>query len=142
LLRTILVTLNDGKMVIISFKMDPKVSNENEYKIATTKIELFLRKGFANLSADETTELEAISRTVSSYEKEFYPLPAPTTIAEMIELKMYEMNLNQKKLAELLKIAPDKLSLILNGKRSPDARFLKSVHQQLGIDAVFLLNHI
>lgn len=40
-----------------------------------------------------------------------------------------------------MKIAPDKLSQILNGKREPDVPFLKAAHQRLGIDAAFLLNH-
>jgi transcriptional regulator with XRE-family HTH domain len=69
-------------------------------------------------------------------------VPKPSTISEMIELKMYEMKLTQKKLADILKIAPDKLSQILNGKRAPDVTFLKAAHQKLGIDASFLLNHV
>jgi len=121
--------------------MATKIRTENDYKVAIAQIEVFLKKGFSNLSAKETKDLEAISKLVTVYEKEYYPVPKPSTISEMIELKMYEMRLNQKKLSEILKIAPDKLSQILNGKRDPDITFLKAAHQKLGIDASFLLSH-
>lgn len=118
-----------------------KIKTENEYQSAIAEIEVFIKKGFVNLTQKETIELERISKAVAAYEKEFYPVPRPNTLQEMIELKMYEMRLTQKKLSELLKIAPDKLSMILNGKRDPDVAFLKAAHQNLGIDADFLLKH-
>ena len=118
-----------------------EIKKESDYKVAITKIDFFLKKGFNNLTKEETKELETISKFVASFEKEYYPIPEPTTLAEMIELKMYELRLTQKKLSEILKIAPDKLSMILNGKRKPDVSFLKAAHQKLGIDATFLLSH-
>ncbi len=118
-----------------------KISTENDYQDAIAAIEVFIKKGFVNLSNSETLALEQVSKAVAAYEKEYYPVPKPDTIQEMIELKMYEMRLTQKKLSELLKIAPDKLSMILNGKRTPDIAFLKAAHENLGIDAGFLLTH-
>lgn len=76
-----------------------KIKTENDYAVAIAQIEVFLKKGFANLSEEETALLEKISKAVAAYEKEYYPVPKPSSIAEMIELKMYEMRLNQKKLA-------------------------------------------
>jgi HTH-type transcriptional regulator / antitoxin HigA len=118
-----------------------KLKNESDYQAAIAEIEVFLKKGFINLTQKETLALESISKAVAAYEKEFYPVPRPNTLQEMIELKMYEMRLTQKKLSEILKIAPDKLSMILSGKRSPDIAFLKAAHKNLGIDADFLLEH-
>lgn len=117
------------------------IKTEHDYQVAAAQIEVYLKKGFANLTAAETRELERITKLAAAFEKQYYPVPKPSTIPEMIALKMYEMRLNQKKLAELMKIAPDKLSQILNGKREPDVAFLKAAHQKLGIDASFLLNH-
>jgi HTH-type transcriptional regulator/antitoxin HigA len=121
--------------------MRTKIKTENDYKAAIEQIERFIKKGFLALTPDETKELETISKSVAAYEKEYYPVPKPTTIAEMIELKMYEMKLTQKKLSDILKVAPDKLSMILNGKREPDVSFLKAAYQKLGIDADFLLTN-
>ena len=117
------------------------IKTENDYQVAIAQIEVFIRKGFVHLTKKETMELEEVSKAVAAYEKEYYPVPKPDTLAEMIELKMYEMRLTQKKLSELLKITPDKLSMILNGKRTPDVAFLKAAHENLGIDASFLLKH-
>ena len=121
--------------------MSHKIITEHDYQVAIAEIEVFIKKGFINLTQKETKELEAISRSVAAFEKEYYPVPKPNTLAEMIELKMYEMRLTQKKLSEVLKITPDKLSMILNGKREPDVAFLKAAHQKLGIDPGFLLTH-
>ena len=122
--------------------MANKIKTEQEYRTAIAQIEVFIKKGFINLTQKETKELEVISKIVAAYEKEYYPVPKPNTLAEMIELKMYEMRLTQKKLSDVLKIAPDKLSMILNGKRDPDVAFLKAAHQKLGIDADFILTHV
>ena len=122
--------------------MAKKINSESDYKAAIGKIEGFITKGFLNLTQGETKELETISKMVAAYEKEYYPVPKPTSLAEMIELKMYEMRLTQKRLSAILKIAPDKLSMILNGKREPDVAFLKAAHAELGIDADFLLTHV
>ena len=121
--------------------MNARLDTESDYKAAVARVEFFLKKGFSNLSKEETQELEMTSKIASSYEKSHYPIPSPATLAEMIELKMYEMRLTQKKLSEILKVAPEKLSMILNGKRNPDVSFLKAAHEQLGIDATFLLTH-
>ena len=67
------------------------INTKKDYKHAIAQIEVFIKKGFANLSINETKELESISKAVATYEKEYYPVPNPTTIAEMIEMKMYEM---------------------------------------------------
>ena len=122
--------------------MVTQIKNEKDYNAAIAQIELFIKKGFINLSQKETKELEVISKAVAAYEKKYYPVPAPTSLSEMLELKMYELRLNQKKLSDMLKITPDKLSMILNGKRDPDVAFLKAAHQKLGIDADFLLTHV
>lgn len=63
----------------------------------------------------------------------------PTTIPEMLALKMFELKLNQSQLAGILKIGTPKLSQIMNGKRSVDIQLLKAVHSKLHVDAHFLL---
>lgn len=55
---------------------------------------------------------------------------------------MEELNVTQKGLSEILGIGTSKVSQILNGKRNPDLPFLKAVHQKLGIDGNFILNHV
>lgn len=110
-----------------------------EYKMIIGEIEKLLQKGFANLSKEELNLLEDWSKEVALYEKNNYSIPAPETLSEMIELKMYEMKLSQKELAERMGVSAAKLSLILNGKQEPDLAFLKQCKRVLGISAEFIL---
>ncbi len=107
----------------------------------TAQIEILLKKGFKNLSGDELARLEALGKEVAVFEKEHYAIPAPETLSEMIELRMYELKLNQKSLAERMGISPPKLSLILNGKQEPDLFFLKQCKKVLNIPAEFILEY-
>ncbi len=52
-----------------------KIKTEQEYEAAIMQIEGFIKKGFPNLTQKETKELEAISKSVAAFEKEYYPVP-------------------------------------------------------------------
>jgi len=110
-----------------------------EHSKTTAQIEILLKKGFKNLSVDELARLEALGNEVAVFEKEHYAIPAPESLTEMIELRMYELKLNQKSLAERMGISPAKLSLILNGKQEPDLFFLKQCRKVLNIPAEYIL---
>jgi HTH-type transcriptional regulator/antitoxin HigA len=69
------------------------------------------------------------------------PLPHPQTLVGMIELKMFERKLNQKELAAKLGITSTRLSEVLNGKRKVNMDLAKRLHDKLGIDASFILEH-
>jgi len=55
-------------------------------------------------------------------------------------MKMYELRLNQGAMAKKPEISDAKLSMILSGKQQPDIKFLKTVHDSLGIDGNYLLS--
>lgn len=111
-------------------------------------IEVLLQKatkggGFESLTKMETEELKSLSKIAAYYEDHVLKMmPLPVTLTDMIERKMKELNLNQVQLAEKLQIGTAKLSQILNGKRNPDVKFLKKIHEELGIDANFILEHV
>jgi HTH-type transcriptional regulator/antitoxin HigA len=114
---------------------------QSEYKMLVAEIEHHLQKGFSNLSKEELNQLEVWSNKVALFEQKNYSIPAPETLPEMIELKMYEMKLTQKELAERMGVSPAKFSLIINGKQEPDLAFLKQCKKVLGISAEFILDH-
>ncbi len=118
------------------------VRNEKEYQAAMARIDVLMEKGERHLTQKEADDLESWALAAQTYEKSMYAVPAPKTIAGMIELKMYEKKLKQKDLARIMGLGEAKLSQILNGKRDPDVAFLKAAHQKLGIDAAFLLSHV
>ncbi|PSL47620.1 HTH-type transcriptional regulator/antitoxin HigA [Chitinophaga niastensis] len=122
--------------------MNPLISTEKEYTAAMQRIHLLMKKGEANLSAKELKELQHLSVAAERFEDARYPLPKPTTLSGMIELKMFEMKLKQKEMAIMLDIGEAKFSQILNGKREPDVDFLRKIYRRLKIDAEFILQHV
>lgn len=118
-----------------------KIKHDADYNAVMAKIDSLMAKGSENISKKELTEIKNLAIAIQAYEQEKYTIDLPTTIAGMIEMKMYEFKLKQKDLAKQLNISTAKLSLIMNGKQKPDVAFLKSVHTQLKIDASFLLEH-
>ena len=120
------------------------ITNEIEYSNALNKVHLLMKKGEDNLTdADADVEsITSLADRIQAFEKVHYPFPMPKTIADMVELKMFEKKINRVGLASMLGIDAPKLSQIMNGKRNPDLTFLKAVHQKLGIDGNFILERI
>jgi HTH-type transcriptional regulator/antitoxin HigA len=118
-----------------------KINNDTDYKGLMLKIDALMAKGSKNVSKNELEEIRKMALSAQEYERKKYVIEAPTTLTGMIEMKMFEMGLKQKDLAEKLNISEAKLSLIINGKQKPDIDFLKAVHSELHIDADFILEH-
>jgi HTH-type transcriptional regulator/antitoxin HigA len=119
-----------------------KIDTENDYAAVMTKIDSLMSKGSENVSKEELVEIRALALAAQQYEQQKYVVAAPSTLSGMIEMRMYEMRLKQKDLAKKLNISDAKLSLIMNGKQKPDVDFLKAVHTELHVDAVFILQHV
>jgi HTH-type transcriptional regulator/antitoxin HigA len=119
-----------------------KISTESDYKPAMGRINKLMSKGSQNVSKAELAEIRKLALEAQHYEQSKFTIAAPTTLAGIIEMKMYEMRLKQKDLARKLKVSDTKLSLIMNGKQKPDIAFLKAVHRQLHVNGDFLLNSL
>lgn len=117
-----------------------KIATEADYKKVMQTIDALMAKGSKNVTRTELAEIRKLAERAQKYEQSKYVIDPPTTLAGIIEMKMYERKLKQKDLAEELRISTAKLSLILSGKQRPDVDFLKAVHQKLGVDAGFLLS--
>jgi HTH-type transcriptional regulator/antitoxin HigA len=121
--------------------MMKKIKNDADYNHVMAKIDGLMAKGSDKVSKEELAEIRSMAQAAQSYEHAKYVIEAPTTIVGMIEMRMFEMKLKQRDLAQKLDVSDAKLSLIMNGKQKPDVSFLKAVHTQLNIDANFLLEH-
>lgn len=118
-----------------------KIKDESDYSNVMAKIDSLMAKGSETVSKEELAEIRKLALTAQDYEKEKYVIDAPSSLAGMIEMRMFEMHLKQKDLAKKLKISDAKLSLIMNGKQKPDIDFLKAVYFELKVDAEFILEH-
>lgn len=123
-------------------KTSKKINTEKDYKTVIGKIDNLMSKGSSSVSKSELQQIRKHALAAQAFEHSKFKVSAPTTIAGIIEMKMFELKLKQKDLSKKLKISDTKLSLIMNGKQKPDVDFLKAVHQQLNVSGDFLLNAV
>ena len=116
------------------------IKTEKEYAAIMARIDQLFFETDENTPIDDPRliELDMLSALVEEYEKEVCPIKAPT-LAEMIVLKMHEMNLTQKELSKALDMTAPRLSEILNGKKDPTYRQAQKIATTLKIDANIVL---
>ena len=118
------------------------INSKKEYHETMVKVYNLMNKGEDKLTSIQLQKLTAMAGAAEKYEDEVLglkpPVP-PKTIAELVELKMFENKMTQAKLAEELGLGKSKISEILSGKRKADVAFLKGLHKVLKIDANYLL---
>ena len=117
-----------------------KIKTEKQYKAACSRIEeLIMVVGNDTPSDDRNLlELDLISDLVADYEEEHYPIKTPSLV-DVIKLRMYEMNLTQTKLSELLNISPSRVSEYLSGKCEPTLKVAREISRKLNIDSDIVL---
>lgn len=118
------------------------ITTEKQYHKTLNEIDLLMKKGEGNISDKDTTLLKSLIADVSAYEEDTIILPAPKTVIEMVELKLFQKKMTQAELARKSGISLPKINQILKGKRPIDISFLKAVYNQLQIPAEFLLKKV
>jgi HTH-type transcriptional regulator / antitoxin HigA len=118
-----------------------KSITENTYKEAETRIEELLPLVDNNTPDNDLNliELKKLSEIVEAYESEHYTIGTPS-LKEVIELRMFEMKLKQKDLAEILGTSSSRISEYLNGKRDITMDIARALHKNLKIDSDIILN--
>ena len=112
-----------------------KIKNEREYQAITKRIDELL-KIVSDDNYDvipEAIELDFLSDLIEEYENKHYTIAIPT-LAEVLKLRMYEMDINQGQLAKLLNVSPSRISEYLSGKE-PTLQVAKVMYEKLNISA-------
>jgi HTH-type transcriptional regulator/antitoxin HigA len=125
--------------------MKKEIKSKKEYHENMVAIYNLMNKGQNNLTKAELKVLTAMSIAAENYEETVLglkPFKEPETIAEIVELKLFENKMTQASLSDQIGIAKSKVSEILNGKRKADIPFLKGIHKVLKIDASLLLEKV
>lgn len=125
--------------------MKKEIKSKKEYHETMVTIYNLMNKGENNLTKAEMKNLSVLSTAAEAYEETVLglkPFKEPNTIAEIVELKLFENKMTQAALADQIGLAKSKVSEILNGKRKADIPFLKGIHKVLKIDAGLLLEKI
>ncbi|WP_172914656.1 MULTISPECIES: helix-turn-helix domain-containing protein [Capnocytophaga] len=116
------------------------IQNEIQYKAVMQRIDQLL-----DLVGNETPptdpnfiELDLLSEWVEHYESIHYPIVEPN-LADTIKLRMYEMNLTQAKVSELIGVSPSRVSEYLTGKSEPTLKVARNIAKKLNISANIIL---
>lgn len=116
------------------------IKTQKEYNAVCERIEELLEVVDNETATNDKNfiELDLLSDLVTDYEEANYPVPLPTLI-EAIKLRMYELNLNQVKLSNLLGVSTSRISEYLTGKSEPTLKVAKDISVKLNIDASIVL---
>jgi len=86
-------------------------------------------------------ELDFLTDLVVAYEKEHYAIGKPV-LQDVLKSRMYEMNITQKTMAEMLEISAPRVSEYLTGKAEPTLQVARRMHKKLNIDASVILGTV
>ena len=117
-----------------------KIINEHQYNWAVARVEALLPIVTEDMpeTAPERIELELLSDLVADYSEAHFALGEPS-LNEVLKLKMYELGLTQKALAEIIGVSPSRLCDYLSGKCEPTLRVAREICRKLEIDPDIVL---
>lgn len=117
-----------------------RIENENQYQATMARIEELLPivKEETPATDKNSVELVLLSNLVADYDEEHFPVKKPS-LQDVLKLRMYEMNLTQKSLADIVGVSPARMSEILSGKREPTLKVARDISIKLSIDANVVL---
>jgi len=116
------------------------IKTEAEYNEACAQIYKLINSSEEPIEPNsaEGEELELLSLLVEKYEREVYPVKAPTPL-EAIRFRMEQMNLKQSDIAPLFG-GKTRISEVLNGKRPLNLKIITLLNKYLGIPLESLIN--
>ena len=117
-----------------------KIENKTQYDWAVNRVEELLPLVDDNTPKDDKNliELELLSNLVADYSDAHFAIGTPS-LADVMKLRMYEMNLTQRGLAAMLNISPARVSAIVSGKTEPTYKIARDISRKLNIDAGIVL---
>lgn len=117
-----------------------RIENINQYDWAVARVEALLPLVGEDMpeTAPERIELELLSNLVADYSEEHFSLGEPS-LKDVLKLKMYELGLTQKAMAEIIGVSPSRLCDYLSGKCEPTLRVAREICRKLDIDASIVL---
>ena len=83
-------------------------------------------------------ELEILSNLVADYSDENFSIGEPS-LCDILKLRMYEMGLTQKGLAEVIGVSPSRVSDFFSGRAEPTLSVARRICKNLNIDASVVL---
>jgi len=111
------------------------IKSEQEYEFALKQMETVFH---AKPNTPQGDTLELLALVIGDYEDKHYKIE-PLTPLEALKCEMEEQGLTQNNLAKRFGMSKSTVSEVLNGKKQMSLRFMKYLHNDLGIPANVLL---
>ena len=117
-----------------------QIQSEKQYNALLARIDRLFFETDEKTPADDPRllELDVLTTLVEEYEKEQFPIKAPT-LAEVIADRLAESGMNQKEAAVLLGMSAPRLCDIMSGKTLPTYEQARSISVKLNIPASIVL---
>ena len=117
-----------------------QIKNDQQYKAMMARIDELFFETDENTPADDPRllELDLLSALIEEYEKEHYPIEAPS-LSATINSRLAENNWSQNELASMLGMMAPRLSAILSGKSKPTYEQARVISSRLHIDPAIVL---
>lgn len=117
-----------------------RLETKEQYDWAVSRVEelLPLVKEDTLSSDPYFIELELLSNLVADYSEEHFRIGAPSLV-DVINLRLYEMKLTKRQLAEIIGVSPSRISDYMNGRSEPTLSVARTISQKLNIDPSVVL---
>jgi HTH-type transcriptional regulator/antitoxin HigA len=117
-----------------------EIINEMQYNWLVNRVEELLPLVDDNTPLDNpnSIELEILSNLVADYSEKHFALGEPSLI-DIIQLRMYEMGLNQKSLSALIGVSPSRVSEYLTQKSEPTLHVARNISRKLNVSPAVVL---
>lgn len=117
-----------------------KIETYEQYEVFLKRVEYLLETTNEDtpLDSPEMIELDILSKLVSDYSDEHFSVGMPSLI-DILKLRMFEMGLTQKALAEVIGVSTSRINDYITGKCEPTLKIARVMKQKLNIDSDIIL---
>ena len=117
-----------------------KIENKEQYDWAIKRVEelLPLVNDSTPFDNPNSIELDLLSNLVADYSDEHYSIGEPSLV-DVIKLRMFEMDMTQKKLSELLGVSPSRINDYITGRSEPTLKVARNISRKLNINPYVVL---
>jgi len=117
-----------------------KIENRAQYEWALGRIESLVNDVTEEMPESDPKKIEycILSNLIADYSDEHFDLGTPT-LQECLKERMFEQDLSQKDVAELLGTSQSRVSDLISGKCSPTFELARNICRRLGISPAVVL---
>jgi HTH-type transcriptional regulator / antitoxin HigA len=120
------------KLKVMNIKL---IKTDEDYQVALKRLEVIFDAKDGTPASDEA---DILGLMIDEYEKKYFPIESPDPI-EAIKIRMEEMQLKQKDLADALG-GRNRVSEVLNRKRKLTVEMIRNLTARLNLSPGLLIN--